>query len=939
VAALVLGGFRIAAAQDTSAAAGRIEQLSTVGSDMTSLAEAMEDERDLTAGYVATRQAGNTQLAATLLGQLQRAYGVTNARLTTMQAAAGQIGPAYPVVARNDLAAALSSVNALTELRLLAHSEMAPLPLIGHYSNVIATLLEFDNDIAAGSSSATLAQTVTSLATLAGLEEQASQQRAILYASLFTGSFQPGALTALTAAQSSEASDLASYLKLVANLNAFVPGVGLAPSLSQTEQFNNTVTGPDNDAALAIEQDAIISAGSQASQQISGVKQGTPQAWFTDMSFTLGAMRTVETDELGSVQAQAASLRQGAANSRELTAMIVLALLVLVLIVTIVMARSLIMPLRRLRSDALDVAGTRLPDMVRRLSASQGTEEPIEIEPIGVNSTDEIGEVARAFDQVYSEAVRLAGDEALLRANLNAMFVNLSRRSQTLVERQLDIIDTLEQSEQDPDRLSSLFRLDHLATRMRRNSENLLVLAGHEDPRKWSQSVALVDVLRAAISEIEQYDRITLNVQPGIVITGRAASDVVHLAAELLENAAAFSSEDTQVTVVGQLLTSGGALVEITDEGLGIAEQELEYANWRLDNPPVIDVGVSRRMGLFVVGRLAARHGIRVRLRQVPRGGLSALIWVPGPIAEFQTTPPIAAIRKQPENRFHPFFRPAHRPTPAVPAQSATARRATLAGQPALPGISPTAPLQQPVMPAQQPTTPPQPGTLPIRTPQPVQTAFDPTQPALANHPVPTTQAQPVLPVRTPYAPQPVDPVLAAPGHPSNPRLPIYDSVESDWFRHSGKSVVPSSRAATGSWTSPADEGFRAAQAAAAPTTGEATAAGLPRRVPSANLIPGSVGGPPTGPLRIPGGTPSGGFSVPSGGAPGGQEAGQFAVARASTGGWPASRDAAADPPPPPPVGRPRRPAEEVRNRLADMQRGSRQGRTEAPWNYGADES
>ena len=161
--------------------------------------------------------------------------------------------------------------------------------------------------------------------------------------------------------------------------------------------------------------------------------------------------------------------------------------------------------------------------------------------------------MARAFDQVHSEAARLAGDEAMLRANLNAMFVNLSRRSQTLIERQLGIIESLEQTEQDASRLSSLFRLDHLATRMRRNSENLLVLAGHEAPRKWTQPVALVDVLRAAVSEIEQYERITLNVQSGLVIAGRAASDVVHLVAELVENATTFSRKDTQVFVTGQL--------------------------------------------------------------------------------------------------------------------------------------------------------------------------------------------------------------------------------------------------------------------------------------------------------------------------------------------------------------------------------------------------
>ena len=150
------------------------------------------------------------------------------------------------------------------------------------------------------------------------------------------------------------------------------------------------------------------------------------------------------------------------------------------------------------------------------------------------------------------------------------MFVNLSRRSQSLVERQIRLIDDLEQGEQDPERLSSLFQMDHLATRMRRNSENLLVLAGTRSPRRWNQPLALVDVLRAALSEIEQYERVTLNVQPGIVVRGQAVSDVVHLTAELVENATSFSAAGHPVTIAGHLLNSGGALMEITDQGVGM---------------------------------------------------------------------------------------------------------------------------------------------------------------------------------------------------------------------------------------------------------------------------------------------------------------------------------------------------------------------------------
>lgn len=215
---------------------------------------------------------------------------------------------------------------------------------------------------------------------------------------------------------------------------------------------------------------------------------------------------------------------------------------------------------------------------------------------------------------------------------LSEILVILSRRSQSLVERQIKLIDELEQGEQDPDRLASLFQIDHISTRMRRYSENLLVLAGFESSRRWIQPVPLVDALRAAISEIEQYERVTLNVQPGISVRGPAVNDLVHLIAELAENATSFSLPDTPVRVSGLMLVSGGVLLDITDEGVGMGSDEIAYENWRLDNPPVLDVSVSRRMGLFVVARLAARHGIRVRLRPASRRGLTALVWLPDEI-------------------------------------------------------------------------------------------------------------------------------------------------------------------------------------------------------------------------------------------------------------------------------------------------------------------
>jgi len=860
VTAIVLGGVRIQAARDTSAEFGQVNQLALLSGDVTALADAIEDERDLTAGYIAVNQAGSPGQAKAMFGPLGGQYTTTGARLAAVQRQAAKIGPSYPAVARTDLTFALSRVAALPDLRGLAHSEIIPLPMIADYSNVISTLLAFDNEIAAGNSSAQLAQTVASLGSLAQMEDEASQQRALLYAALLQRQFGPGVLDALVGAQSAEASDLAAYQTAASALPAYEPGSGFSASLTEEQQFNDDVAGPGVDQAQSVEQDALIDGDNGQS-----LPSDRAQSWFSDMSATLADIRAVENDELASIVAQASTLQQGAQSSERLTAIVVLVFLLLVLLFTVVVAQSMVRPLRKLRADALDVAGRRLPDVVRRLRESQEAEESVQIEPIGVNSTDEIGEVARAFDRVHSEAVRLAGEEALLRLNLNAMFVNLSRRSQSLIERQLSIIDSLEQSEQDSDRLSSLFRLDHLATRMRRNSENLLVLAGHEPPRKWSQPVPLVDVLRAAISEIEQYDRITLNVQPGVVISGRVASDVVHLAAELVENATAFSPETTEVAVTGQPLTSGGVLIEITDEGLGIADQELQHANWRLDNPPVIDVAVSRRMGLFVVGRLAARHGIRVRLRHASRGGLSALIWLPESVADSAMATPLGTLPRRSDADGH---------VPAAPAPaSAEARLPRSAGVPTPAMPVPAAPVRRPA-------------------------AGAPAAAAPAD-PEPRTAATTI------------DGIASV-------RLPIYDAVESDWFHRSGRTFGVGSQAPASLWTSPADEGFRVAQATTSPVVGDTTAAGLPRRVPSANLVPGSISSRAQG-----------------------RQAGQ------STGPQPATPQPAHEQPQQPiwadrvqpGSAPPGRSAEQVRSRLTDLQRGAREGRAAAPWNFGVDEN
>ncbi|WP_420719279.1 nitrate- and nitrite sensing domain-containing protein [Streptomyces sp. NRRL S-1521] len=359
----------------------------------------------------------------------------------------------------------------------------------------------------------------------------------------------------------------------------------------------------------------------------------TREAWWATTTAKFDAYRTIESDLADKAVDEASDIAADAQRNAYITGAIVVLALLAAFLLAGLMARQMSTAMRRLRTAAFGIAEQRLPMLVDQLSRTDPGRVDTRVEPIPINSTDEIGEVARAFDQVHREAVRLAAEQALLRGNINAIFTNLSRRNQSLIEGQLTLITDLENNEADPDQLESLFRLDHLATRMRRNGENLLVLSGEEPGRRWDQPVPLVDVLRAASSEVEQYERIELSGVPEAEIHGLAVTDLVHLLAELLENATTFSSPQTKVRVTATRLPDGRIMVEIHDKGIGLTAEDFADINHKLANPPTVDAAISQRMGLFVVGRLADRHGIRVQLR--PSGeqaGTTSLVMLPDPI-------------------------------------------------------------------------------------------------------------------------------------------------------------------------------------------------------------------------------------------------------------------------------------------------------------------
>ena len=752
---LVFGGLRVAAAADSAAQFSRVSQLASLGQQITSLTQALENERDKTCGNV---PASNPEA-------LQRWYDATDATATKVRALAAGVGGSFAADIQAKVANVRSAITNLGELRDAAQTSTSALAVIADYAVPINDMMALNGQIAQGVDDPDLTNDVQTLNSLSLEKDQVSQQRAILFNAFTKGSFTNVEQEALVTVVAGQGADATAF--------------DATATPAEQSSFNRVVAGPLVKQAVTIEQ-YVVDTGSldidNGALNISAKE--APGQWYSAMSDTIDKMQTVELGVARNVVARAQVLQRAAEQSALFTGILTAATLILVLIATFAVARSLVLPLRTLREGALDIATVQLPERVRQLGETPDSATSLEVSPIDVLSVDEIGQVARAFDQVHSEAVRLAGNEALLRRSFNAMFVSLSRRSQSLIERLVRMIDSLEQNEEDPGRLSNLFAMDHLVTRMRRNSENLLLLAGHEGARKWSEPVPLTDVVRAAISEIEQYNRVALKIQPGVMVSGHAVSDVVHLLAELIENATVFSASDTQVLVSIQELASGDVLIQVSDSGVGVSQARLAEMNRRLDDPPPIDESVSRHMGLFAVARLAERHGVRVRLRAGSPQGLTALVWLPDSLAERGTR----QYGDMPQRlaAFQARRTPGHH---AIAISSATDSRAA----------------------SSQPD------------------AFAPA-------------------TRT--------------GAATSETVQAADPATSNWFRNRRSpatgtaeaysrppEAVPQPGVAWHSVTDAWAEGRQAAQIIANPVRGDRTVAGMPVRVPHANLLPGSADG------------------------------------------------------------------------------------------------
>lgn len=613
LAALAVGGTRVYDGVTTQNQLSTIVEQVELAQQSAELTHELQRERDFAAVFTT---AGHQQAKDDYAAQSSRVDGAVR-KLRDFEDRVGEFSPEV----RDAYNSAVHRVGSLGALRNTINGQFTSPQTLVAYNSVIDTLLQVNRTVSTSAVNTQVSQTARASEALGRAKEQLAQQRSILLSAALREHFLTGQTEAMRAAN---ARFEAAYSEFLNSANP-----------DQRALYAARVAGAAVDATEQIEQTALIRAESDQSSSL-GI---SAQNWGQVAGERTDLVRSVEESVLNDFHTDATDLADSAWWTLVRDALLLLLLLVVAFGVAAFIARSILRPLRTLRYSALEIAQDSLPDAISRVNENPSAASQITVPPVPVHTEEEIGQVARTFDTVNQQALRLASEQALLRNNINDLFVNLARRSQTLVQRQLSLIDRLEQDEQDPDQLSSLFELDHLATRMRRNNENLLILGGTDLTRRMMRPVPLNEVLGAAVSEVEQYARIAVVDTLDLAIQGRVVNDFVHLIAELLENATVFSNPDTEVTVRAAYRRQE-LVIEIRDRGVGIDAEEIDEINERLTRPPEIDVAVSRRMGLFVVGQLSRRHNIRVELHNNDglEGGATATVGLSGELV-VQLTP------------------------------------------------------------------------------------------------------------------------------------------------------------------------------------------------------------------------------------------------------------------------------------------------------------
>ncbi|MFI7604040.1 nitrate- and nitrite sensing domain-containing protein [Micromonospora sp. NPDC049366] len=882
-AVIALATVRLISVGEGAYEASQARSLTALSTDVSALTQDLHAERMAAAAYLALPQ----QPADAYNLRVRR----TDERIAEYRAERARVGE-VPAAVADRLAAIDDHLDTLgsTRQEVTARRQMAVAEAVLRYGVILADLVSYGDGLAQLPGSESLSDSRRAVAAFARAKSSVAEEEAV-------------AFTALSAGQLDE-EQFSSFVATLTSQQEALLAFSLAAAPGQRALVNSTVSGDAVGLADRVAADITRSVGQR------------PLVSAQDATAAIGAvndlMRWAEIQLENQLYAQTDQARSDVIRQAVVESLLVLLTLLIAVSLAVVLARSLNDSLRRLREGALSVANHDLPDAVQRLQtmssvAEGGVDEIVRQvrDPINLPNRDEVGQVASAFNVVHREAVRVAAEQAALRTSVSAMFLNLARRSQTLVDRMIGELDAIERGEEDPKRLAQLFELDHLATRMRRNDENLLVLAGADSAVPRRDDALLVDVLRAAQSEVELYNRIEFGtLDTDISVAAHAVNDVVRLVAELLDNATRFSPPNTTVVADGRRIRDY-VLIQIEDRGLGLSDEQLDSLNRRLAAPPTVDVAAFRLMGLAVVSRLASRYGIRVELRRNVEGGTVAQITLPN------STVVLPANRGRDQALTRPRQPLAAEPAPLAPVALAeprtgltSARTLTDQWRTGTPAPAPwqppveardTAPTVSaggptgtlPTVPAGGATAalPTVPAAVPPPTAPPTRPAYDSGfgrsagHPTLAPLPRRSSAAEsipaPALPLgpvagglaATPPAP-PVPPP-APPLAPSTPiavrpepaaEAPIFREMEAVWFRSHGDDATAIFARPQFDEPAPGTPTTTAPAAPVAPAPVASTTTPLPTRTPGG----GGTGTPPqapppsyTPPASTPGGAPA----------------------------------------------------------------------------------
>ena len=682
VAVVALAGVRLIDVGQRASAAATVQKLTALGTDISALTQLMHVERMAAAAYLSTPQSP--------VDPYNAAIKRTDAQIQVYFTDRRALGsPPDTVQERlNRIDDHLNTMDA-TRSKVTDRNGLAVAEAVSRYSVVITDLVSYGDAVSQYAGDGVVANGLRAVAAFAKAKAGTADQEAISYAARAANDVSTEQRTAFIATQTSQQEALQSFT--------------LVATPAQQALVNGVVTGDAVNLADAI------------NTQLARGELVAPGDITQSLGSVVDLMRWAEQQLESQVLKQARADRDSVVRQAATEATLVVLVLLIAIALAVILARSLNMSLRRLREGALSVANRDLPEAVARLRDARnlgegGADDIVRDlrDPIQLTNRDEIGQVAQAFNVVHREAVRIAAEQAALRTSVSTMFLNLARRSQSLVDRMIGELDQIERTEEDPKRLARLFELDHLATRMRRNDENLLVLAGADSSAPRREDALLVDALRAAQSEIELYNRIEFGtVDTDIGIIALAVNDVVRLVAELLDNATRFSPPTTIVVADARRIRDY-VVVQVEDRGLGMSEEHMDQLNLRLTEPPGVDVAAFRLMGLAVVGRLAARYGIRVELRANLEGGTVAQIILPtsivvlpnrrpeslrsgrapelsGPSGAWDTVPSRSATATLPALSPEPWREPAepiHPQLPMFPSQRPPSTAAPVSGQP-----------------------------------------------------------------------------------------------------------------------------------------------------------------------------------------------------------------------------------------------------------------